>query len=490
MNLKRITAAFLSVVTLVMCSGVGSAEQKKDIAKEEIYSGEYNAFEQIAEYVARRYIDDSYTKEDIMAQGLSKLLEDNDPLLIELLKSTLESMDDYSEFYTAEEYKEFQNQINQTFYGIGITMKKSDDGYIEITGFASANSEAEKAGFRIGDKIFKVNGEDVTGKSTSEVRAKIVGEENTKVNITVLRDEQEIELTAVRIPVQERSVYGAVLKDNIGYIQITSFSSNTYAEFNESLDLMRDNDVKSIILDLRNNPGGIVSAAVEIAQQIVPKGKIIDVKYRESQYDVTYNSNLAKQEFDFAVLVNENTASASEILSSAIQDSGCGRLVGTTTFGKAVIQNTFPLTNGMVFKLTVGQYITRNGNEINHKGLNPDEYVENTVEKIDTSKYTQFDLTTRAAFGDYGDNVKAAKERLALLGFYDGNSDSNVFDAELKESIKNFQLANDLFAYGVLDIPTQQQMDELFSELETVKDNQFETAYKLLGGKDIDAIFD
>ena len=483
MNFKRIAAALLSAALLVSGCGV-YATDTKNIDDKQNYSEEYKAFEQIAKYVSERYIDDSLTQDDIMSKGLSALLEGDNILLVDLLKATLESMDDYSEFYTAEEYKQFQDKLNPTFYGKGITMRNSEDGYVEITGFAAGNDKAQKAGFEIGDKIYKVNGEDVTGLGTSEVRNKIVGEKNTTVDITVLREGKEIELTATRTPVYERSVYNAVLEDNVGYIQISSFASNTYAEFNETLNIMRENGVKSIILDLRNNPGGLVSPAVEIAQQIVPKGKIIDVKYRESEYDITYNSKLEKAEFNFAVLVNQNTASASEILSSAIQDSGCGKLVGMQTYGKAVIQNTFPLANGMVFKLTIGQYITRNGNEINHKGLTPDEKVENNISKIDMSKYTPFDFKTRVSLGGYGDNVKSAKEKLKVLGFYDADTDGNVFDESLMESVKNFQSANDIFAYGVLDVPTQVRIDEVFADIDYMEDKQLDAAYKLLTGKE------
>ena len=485
MELRKITAAVLSVVITASGTVFAAPATKTD---ETEYSGEYQAFEQIAEYVAERYIDDSYTKEEIMAQGLSDLLENNSPLLIELLKSTLESMDDYSEFYTAEEFKKFQNMINKTFYGIGITMRQDGKDYVEITGFVEGNDNAEKAGFKVGDRIYKVDGTDVTGWKMDDVRAKVIGEEGTTVKITVLRDGKEIELTATRVAVNETTVYSGVLQGDVGYIQITSFNGETAEDFEESLDMMREENVEKIILDLRNNGGGLVSAAIDIGKKIVPKGKIIDVKYRQSEYNETYMSNLAKKEFDFVVLVNEHTASASEILASAMQDSGAGVLVGTTTFGKAVIQNTFPLTNGSMFKLTVGQYITRNGNEINHKGITPDTYVENVTSKIDTSAYTPFDFATRSALGMNNDNVRAAKEKLRMLGYYDGDAEKSIFDEELKESVRSFQQANDIFSYGVLDIPTQERIDELFSDIDVTSDEQLKTAYKMFGG-DVNNLF-
>lgn len=473
MRLKKFIAAMLSAGIMLSAFPSFAADEQ---------SGEYKAFEQIAQYVSDRYIDDSFTKEDIMQKGLSALLENNDPLLIELLKATLSSMDDYSEFYTAEEYQEYQDQLNQTFYGIGVVMTQKDD-YVEITGFVEEDGVAQRAGFQEGDKIYKVDGEDVTGWKLSDVRSKIIGKQNTTVKITVLRGGEEIELTATRVAVNEETVRSVILKGNIGYVQITSFSVNTAEEFRENLEFMRENSVENIILDLRNNGGGLVSAAVDIAEEIVPKGKIIDVKFRELKYNMTYNSTLAKKEFNFAVLVNEHTASSAEILASAMQDSDVGVLIGERTFGKAVIQNPYQLTNGMVFKLTVGQYITRGGKEINHVGLEPDIEVENEVITIDDSGYTQFDYKTRCALGNSGDNVKAAKERLYMLGFYSGSVENSVFTEDLRQAVKDFQKVNGILSYGVLDVLTQKKINEKFTSLETVVDTQLMTAYEKMGGK-------
>ncbi len=476
MRIRKITAAAISAVMLFTYSAAYAANSSALR-----YSGEYNAFEQVAEYIAERYIDASLSKEEIMAKGISKLLENNDEKLVEFMKAMLESLDDYSEFYTAEEFEAFESSITPTFFGIGISMKQTSDGYVEVTGFADGSDNAKDAGFMIGDRIIKVNGEDVVGKSLNEVRSKVVGEKDTSVDITVLRDDEEIEISVKRVEIRQESVYWAVLENGVGYIQIASFGVGTSEDFTKSLDAMREHDVKKIILDLRNNGGGIVSESVEIAQQIVPRGKIVDVKFRESKYNVTYNSTLDKKEFDFAVLVNENTASAAEILASAIQDSKCGTLIGTTTYGKAVIQNTYPLTNGMAFKLTTGEYITRSGKKINHIGIYPDEYIENETSKADMSKYTPFNINERASLGSSGDNVKAAKERLSLLKLYNGDVQNDVFDAELKTAISNFQKLSGILSYGVLDIPTQRMLDEAASQVDVVKDYQLDKALNTLG---------
>ncbi|MGM9935815.1 MAG: S41 family peptidase [Candidatus Ornithomonoglobus sp.] len=445
-------------------------------------SVQYQAYEQIAQYIAERYLDDSYTAEDIMKLGLSEYLGQNgDTALVALLKAALQSLDDYSDFYTYDEYVEYNNTLNKTFYGLGITMQQ-DGEYVTIAGFVEENSLAEQSGFRVGDKIVKVDGIGVVGLSMTEVRNLIVGEIGTTVPITVLRDGQEIEIIGTRTAVNNSTVSGGILEGNVGYIKIASFASGTADEFEEIKNSLIDAGVSKLILDLRNNPGGLVSGATKIAESIVPQGKIVDVKYRDSTLDHTYYSELADAPFKIVALVNGNTASSAEILSSAIQDSGAGILLGNQTFGKAVIQSVYSLRNGMVFKLTIGQYITRKGNEIDHIGLTPDIEVSNYTKKIDTTGYTKFDFLNTASVGSSGTNVSAAKERLSIMGYYIGNLANDVFNTDLADAIREFQKDNALTDSGVLDIPTQIKLKEVFEGLETTIDVQMQEAYKYFGG--------
>lgn len=472
-------AAFVTAGAMLLQVNAFAAKTTATVDETE-YSGEYQAFDQITDYISELYIDE-YSKSELMAKGLSNYLDGNDDVLVGLLKATLESLDDYSEFYTEEEYKEYMEDLNHVYYGIGVMMRQEEDGTVRIVDFAEGSDNAQKAGFKLGDIFVKINGEDVTGMGVSEIRDRVIGEEGTTVDITVLRDDKEIELTATRVAVNGLSVSSYILNDNIGYIRIVSFSSGTAAEFEKALDYMRDNDVKKIILDLRNNGGGLISAAVDIAKSIVPKGKIADLKCRDSRYDMSYSSTLNKKEFDFAVLVNENTASASELLAGAIQDSKSGTLIGTTTFGKAVFQNSYTLKNGAAFKLTVGEYLTRNGRKINKIGLTPDEVVENEITKLDTSEMKQFDFKP-VSLGAKSDNVQAAKERLEVFGYYDGEI-NDVFDTELYEAVKAFQSGNGIFSYGVLDASTQKLIDEGATDLDVLNDKQLDAAFVKLGGK-------
>lgn len=457
-------------------------EVNDDKLTSENMSVQYQAYEQIAGYVADRYIDEDYTAEDIMMLGISKYLETyGDDALVAFLKGALNSLDPYSDFYTYEEYIEYNNQLNKTFYGLGITMQQNGE-YVEIVGFVEENGLAQRSGFKEGDKIVKIDGISVVGSSITEVRNLIVGELGTTVNVTVSRDDKEIEIVGTRTAVNDTTVSGGILEGNIGYIKIASFSANTAYEFAELTQMLKENGVSNVILDLRNNPGGLLSVAIDIAKTIIPRGKIVDVSYRDKSMNYSYESELDVVPFNIIALINENTASCAEILASAIQDSDVGKLVGEQTYGKAVIQNVFSLKNGMVFKITVGQYLTRNGNEIGHVGLVPDYEVSNTEKKIDTSGYTKFDFLTPVSVGGSGTNVMAAKERLTLLGYYIGNLGNNVFNVDLEEAIAKFQKDNQLADSGVLDIPTQIKLKEKFENLGTVVDVQMQEAYKMFGG--------
>lgn len=443
-------------------------------------SGEYNAWKQVSEYISGEFIDDTLNAEKIMEMGISKLLEGDDEMLVMLLKKTLESLDDYSSFYTAEEYEDYVNNLNGTFYGVGLELKKTGQ-YAEITGFVEENSLAERTGFRAGDKIIRIDGTDVSSKTLDEIKTALMGEINTTLKITVQRDNEYIDIIATRTEVNEATVIGEILPGNIGYVKIVSFGKNTAEEFYEIQSLFEKNGVKKIIMNLRDNPGGLVMSAVKIAQTIVPKGKIVDVKYRQSEYDTVYYSELPSTNINYIVLVNKNTASAAEILASAIQDSGVGKLVGTQTYGKAVVQRTYTLANGSCYKLTSGQYVTRNGRKINKIGLTPDFEVKNYTEKIDVSQYTQMDFTNRYALGNTSDTVKGAKERLYMLGIYKGSVDNGVFTEDLQSAVKEFQYVNNLSASGVLDIATQMRIESRFSTLQKVVDVQYQKACELFG---------
>lgn len=441
-------------------------------------SVEYNTFDKLMNYAAQLYIDQDISVEELKEKAVSKLLEEHPELLDQLLKAGFSSLDQYSEFFTGEEFLDYVNDLNHTFYGIGVTIQKNGE-YVEVVNCLDGGS-AKEAGLAIGDKIYAVDGESAVGKTLSDVQKMITGELNTTVNVTVLRGDAEKSFTLTRKPVSADTVAHTVLEGNIGYITITNFAEKTDTEFANVLKDLDEQGVTEIILDLRDNPGGYLISAVNIAKMIVPEGVIVQTMFRQEEKNETFYSELKNPKYRFAVLVNQNTASAAEVLAGAMQDSKIGYLIGDTTYGKAVIQEMFQLSNGG-FKITTGHYLTRDGHEINKIGIDPDEQVMNTTQKVNMSRFTPFDYKIKWKVGEESDSVLAAKERLRLMGYYQGSMDT-YFDTELESAVNQFQADTELYPYGVLDISTQVRIENEFYKREELVDNQLYTAYEYFGG--------
>lgn len=446
-------------------------------------SAEYNMYERIMNYVANLYIDESADADEMMDEALRTVMKDNPELMNKLIKAGFETLDEYSEFYTKEEYELFLKNLNHTVYGIGVIIQQTGD-YVTIMSCVEGGG-AEAAGIRAGDKIYKVDGVDVTGQSLEKVQDLVVGELDTDVEITVLRGDEEFTYTIKRGIVNGNTVGYSVLKGDIGYIQIVDFGMNTAEEFSEALDEFDKQGIENIILDLRDNPGGYLDAGILIASAIVPEGTIVKTVFRNSYENEEYSSAQKNAHYKFAVLVNENTASTSEVLASAVQDSGVGILVGDKTYGKGVIQQMYEVWDGCAFKVTTGKYYTRNGNDINGNGIEPDEYVENETRRIDMSRYSTFDYKDKPSVGTVSPNVRAAKERLKVMGYYSGET-NDTFDTAFESAVYKFQEDYELFPYGVLDISTQVKMENTFYKLEEVVDKQLEYAYEYFGGNSDD----
>lgn len=440
---------------------------------------EYAKVEQILNYAANLYIDDSVTSSDIWDGAVKNLIENNPEFANELIKAGFQSLDDYSEFYTAEEYELFNKNMNHIVYGIGVIIQQTGD-YVTVMSVLE-DGAAQKAGVMEGDQIAIVDGVDVKGESVDKVQDLVVGELGTEVSVTFLRDGREITYTMNRGEVKGETTAYSILKGDVAYIRIVNFSADTDKEVAKILDELDDAGITKIILDLRDNPGGYLDSAVNIASFFVPEGVIASTVYRSEWENETFYSKQKSTKYKLAVLVNENTASAAEVLASAVQESGTGILIGNKTYGKGVIQQMFEIWDGCAFKITTGKYYTRNGKDINGIGIEPDEKIENTSKKIDLSRYKVFDYVNKPSVGVNSENTAAAKERLRILGYYQGTVD-DYFDNALSNAVSSFQEENGLFPYGVLDISTQKKIQEVFKELDEEVDNQLIRAYGYFGG--------
>jgi carboxyl-terminal processing protease len=296
-----------------------------------------------------------------------------------LYKGLLESLDDpYSVYYTEEELIAMQEQTEGVYYGVGAYISQdTESGYVRISGIIK-NTPAEESGLMPDDYIYMVDGEEMYGQDSSYVVSKIKGEEGTYVTISVLRDgeSEPIDISVERRKIESPTVEYEMYDDGMAYIQITEFDLVTSSQFEEAYNQAKSDGMKGLIIDLRSNPGGNLSTVCDIAREILPKGLIV---YTEDKYGKREEYTCdGKNEIQvpLVVLTNGYSASASEILAGAVKDYGIGKLVGTTTYGKGIVQKVINLSDGTAVKLTVSSYFTPAGNNIHKIGIEPDVEVE------------------------------------------------------------------------------------------------------------------
>lgn len=319
--------------------------------------------------------------EEIQALMETYYLEDIDAEQVEdyLYKGAVAGLGDiYAAYYTEEEYQSMIDSTNGSYYGIGVEISQNmTTGIITISRIFEG-SPAEEAGLLPGDVIYRIAGEEVTGEDLNKVVALIKGEEYTTVTVEVARDgesgylEFEVERRTIEVP----TVESEMLENQIGYIAITSFDDVTTEQFMTALDTLESQGMEALVVDLRNNGGGLVSSVCAILDRLLPEGLIVYTEDKYGNREEEYSD--AEHYFDkpLAVLVNGNSASASEIFAGAIKDYGIGTLVGTTTYGKGIVQKIYPLSDGTAVKLTVSKYYTPKGNNIHGTGIEPDVTVE------------------------------------------------------------------------------------------------------------------
>ena len=392
----------------------------------------------------------------------------------------MNGLDDYSIYYTSEEFKEFFTQVEAQYAGIGAYISRTN-GYATVSGFIE-NSPAEKAGVKQGDVIIAVNGEDVVGKDVEIVTGKIKGEEGTSVTITFKRGNEIVEITIVRALLNTVTVASSVLDDNIGYISISQFTSNTSSEFKKIFLEMQEKGIERFIVDVRNNPGGVTSQAVGCASLFLPKGSTVLKVKSKGQGESVYTSNYAPGKKEkLVVLTNDFSASASEIFAVAIKDNGAGKIVGTKTYGKGTMQTTASLGEYGGMKVTMAEFVGPADTVINQHGVTPDETVINIASYVEQEDLIPLKLEQRYYLGDTDDQVYALKERLRIMGYFNGTMD-NYFDEELDAAVKRFQSEVDLFPCGDLDFTTQITINNLVTEYKVIKDAQLDKAIEIVKG--------
>lgn len=309
-------------------------------------------------YLYKDEVDDSDLTEGLYAGYLSAL---DDP---------------YAAYFTEEETKELFQSVSGEFFGVGALLSQDvTTGIITITQVYE-DSPAEAAGLREGDILVQVDNRKITDENLDEIVNWIKGDKGTEVVLYVLRDGIETEVTAVRDVVKTMTVQSEMKEDKIGYIYIKEFDDVTVEQFQKALNELEAQGMKGLVIDIRNNPGGNLDAVVEMLQMILPEGDIVSIRDRNGEQE-KYTCD-GKNEFKkpLAVLVNQYSASASEIFSGAVQDHEIGQIVGMTTYGKGVVQDILSLGDGTSMKITTAEYFLPSGRSINQKGITPDVEVE------------------------------------------------------------------------------------------------------------------
>jgi len=331
---------------------------------------EYNQLDEVRNILEQYYIEEP----------------DADEMVTGAIKGLVASLGDpYTYYFTSEEYKDFMERTQGSYAGVGmlVTVDEDDNQITVIKAFEG--SPAFEAGIIPGDKVIKVEDTIVDGSSMDKAVAMMRGEPGTEVKVTVLRDGEEKEYTLKRAVVQIPDMEYEILDEKIGYIWLYQFDEKSDKNFENAIDDLKKQGMEALILDLRGNPGGLLDSCVNIADMLLPKGIIT---YREDRAGnrEDYKSDAKYLDIPLVVLVDENSASASEVLSGAIQDYGVGTIIGKTTYGKGVVQTLKPFKDGSALKFTNSKYFTPKGRDIHEKGVVPDIEVDMTDEAVEFLK--------------------------------------------------------------------------------------------------------
>lgn len=301
--------------------------------------------------------------------------------------------DPYSAYYDEEQTSALMETTQGEYGGIGVVLTQNLDTGVTTASSVYEDSPAMKAGMKDGDIIYQVEGRDVSGMALEEISGSIKGEKGTTVEITVLRGEEreEVTLTITRDTIQAETVKTRMLEDEIGYLAISEFDSVTLEQYREGLAELTAQGMEGLIVDLRGNPGGNLDTVCEILDLMLPEGLIVYTEDKDGNRQEFTSDEAQEVQVPLAVLVDGNSASASEIYAGAIQDYGIGQIVGTKTYGKGVVQTIYDLKDGTSLKLTVAEYFTPNGRNIDGEGITPDVEVTYQRDENDPEADNQLD---------------------------------------------------------------------------------------------------
>ena len=410
------------------------------------------------------YVDKNISKDDLINGALKGMAE--------------ATGDPYTNYLVNDETAAIDETMTGSFGGIGAELR-SENNRVIISN-TREGTPAQKIGLQENDAILKVNGEDMEGKSISYVVSKVRGEVGTDVTLTIQRGTQELEVKITRAKIAIETVKGTVDSTDvtIGHVQINSFAKNTAKEVEKAVTDLREKGVKKFIFDVRYNPGGLLDQAIMIANMFVEEGKtILNVENRDGQiksYKASKDYGTFKITEPYVLLVNEGSASASEILAAALKESADAQLIGKKTYGKGTVQSVIEVGENAELKYTIAKWLTPNKTWIHKTGIEPTE----EVSMPDYYNITIIDTREVVKEGAVSDNVKTIETILKGLG-YDVTADG-YFDSKTTEAVKEFQISKGLSETGEVDEKTGTALMSAIRDALKANDTQYKAAVKAL----------
>ena len=472
---KRILHVFISVV-LVLSVFVMPASALTQEERQGAY--EYYLVDRVARIV-EYYYKFGTTREDLVDAALYRKMIHPDDTVEDLFDEMLSSLDPHSSYLYEDDYNYMKTHtLDGEFVGIGVSIVQSNGKIIVVSPIKG--SPAEAAGLATNDIIISADGIDLSSSTVDYAQSVIVGEEGTVVKIDVLRGDQILSFDIPRAKIKDVSVSYSII-DNIGYLSVTNFNANTVPDTKTALSEFDKNGITKIIIDLRNNPGGELNSIIEFSNLFVPKGAVAHVKYKDSSQDETFYSKLKNPKYKLALLVNGGTASAAEMFSAAVQDTGVGKLFGTRTYGKGTMQSLIPFSEtGGALRLTVAEFLSAKGNTINEVGVTPDYPVKNSFVTKDSSYFVSIDFSKQFTVGSESDGVLAVEQRLEFLGYFVASPDK-VYDSETASAVTMYQTYRGLNATGNADVYTLLDLNNIeYEKIEFTDDKQFDAALEYI----------
>lgn len=443
-----------------------SKDSNGDTAKssDTLTNEELKKLELVYDTLVNGYVDKNINKDDLINGALKGMAE--------------ATGDPYTNYLVNDETAAIDETMTGSFGGIGAELR-SENNRVIISN-TREGTPAQKIGLQENDAILKVNGEDMEGKSISYVVSKVRGEVGTDVTLTIQRGTQELEVKITRAKIAIETVKGTVDSTDatIGHVQINSFAKNTAKEVEKAVTDLREKGVKKFIFDVRYNPGGLLDQAIMIANMFVDEGKtILNVENRDGQiksYNASKDYGTFKITEPYVLLVNEGSASASEILAAALKESADAQLIGKKTYGKGTVQSVIEVGENAELKYTIAKWLTPNKTWIHKTGIEPTE----EVSMPDYYNITIIDTREVVKEGAVSDNVKTIETILKGLG-YDVTADG-YFDSKTTEAVKEFQKSKGLSETGEVDEKTGTALMSAIRDALKANDTQYKAAVKAL----------